>query len=91
MLTKINVQGIPTYFNKGDAVRIKWIIDGPVMIVEDIVFDSSSDKPKLLGILCFWFNRDMDIQERVFNSKDLIKLSKDVYEAEKEVKSIIDL
>lgn len=70
------------YFNPGDVVMLKQDIPNkPTMIVvkkETSLFkhDRSSDdkRPILKGIRCRWFTTSGELQENVFNTKDLIKL-----------------
>lgn len=70
------------YFNPGDVVVLKQDIPNkPVMIVvkkETSLFkhDRKLDdkRPVLKGIRCRWFTTSGELQENVFNTKDLIKL-----------------
>lgn len=70
------------YFNPGDVVRLKQNIPNkPTMIVvrkETSLFkhDRKIDdkRPILKGIRCRWFTSTGELQESVFNTKDLIKL-----------------
>lgn len=66
------------YFNPGDVVQIKQDIPNkPIMIVvrkETSLFkhDKKSDKKSILiGIRCRWFTSNKELQEAVFNTKDL--------------------
>lgn len=67
------------YFQPGDVVVIKQDIDyKPKMIVVKkktcILKDKENNASNLLGISCRWFNANLDLQEAIFNTKDLIKL-----------------
>lgn len=70
------------YFNPGDVVVLKQDIPNkPVMIVvkkgtslfkHDRKLDDK--RPVLKGIRCRWFTTSGELQENVFNTKDLIKV-----------------
>lgn len=70
------------YFNPGDIVQLKQEIPNkPTMIVvkkETSLFkhDRKEDdkRPVLKGIRCRWFTTTGELQENVFNTKDLVKL-----------------
>lgn len=71
------------YFNPGDVIQLKQDIPNkPTMIVvkkETSLFKHDSkrleDKRSILkGIRCRWFTSTGELQENVFNTKDLIKL-----------------
>lgn len=71
------------YFNPGDVVQLKQNIPNkPTMIVvkkETSLFKHDSvrvedKRPILKGIRCRWFTSTGELQENVFNTKDLIKL-----------------
>lgn len=71
------------YFNPGDLVQLRQDIPNkPVMIVvkkETFLFKHDSKRledkrPVLKGIRCRWFTSTGELQENVFNTKDLIKL-----------------
>ena len=70
------------YFNPGDVVQLKQDIPNkPIMIVvkkETSLFkhDRKADdkRPILKGIRCRWFTTSGELQENVFNTKDLIKV-----------------
>lgn len=70
------------YFNPGDIVQLKQDIPNkPIMIVvkkETFLFKHNriedDKKPILKGIRCRWFTSTGELQENVFNTKDLIKL-----------------
>ena len=66
------------YFNPGDVVQLKQNIPNkPTMIVvkkETSIFKHDKDKinkPILIGIRCRWFTSQGELQEAVFNTKDL--------------------
>lgn len=71
------------YFNPGDIVQLKQDIPNkPIMIVvkkETSLFKHDSKRledkrPILKGIRCRWFTSTGELQESVWNTKDLIKL-----------------
>lgn len=69
------------YFNAGDIVQLRQDIPNkPTMIVvrkETSLFkhDKVEDKHAILkGIRCRWFTSTGELQESIFNTKDLIKL-----------------
>lgn len=71
------------YFNPGDVVQLKQNIPNkPIMVVvkkETSLFKHDSKKledkrPILKGIRCRWFTSTGELQESVWNTKDLIKL-----------------
>ena len=71
------------YFNAGDIVQLKQNIPNkPTMIVvkkETSLFKHDSKRledkrPILKGIRCRWFTSTGELQESVWNTKDLIKL-----------------
>lgn len=69
------------YFNAGDVVQLRQDIPNkPTMIVvrkETSLFkhDKVDDKHTILkGIRCRWFTSTGELQESIFNTKDLIKL-----------------
>lgn len=67
------------YFNAGDVVQLKQDIPNkPIMVVvrkETSLFRNKEDRRSILkGIRCRWFTTTGELQENVFNTKDLIKL-----------------
>lgn len=68
------------YFLPGQRVKLKQQIENsPTMIVVSKVsnvFKHQSDQKSnaLKGIKCMWFNTLMELQEAIFNTKDLIKI-----------------
>lgn len=64
------------FFLPGDIVTLKQDIpNAPTMLVvrkETSMFKKEGDV--LRGIRCRWFTKDGNIQEAVFNTKDLIKI-----------------
>lgn len=66
------------YFQPGDLVTIRQDLPNkPVMIVvkkETLTFrpTDGSREDFLKGIRCFWFTEIGELQEHVFNTKDLI-------------------
>lgn len=68
-----------TYFLPGELVTLKQDIPNkPTMLVvkkETLIFKHSDTKePILRGIKCRWFTDTKQLQEAVFNTKDLIKI-----------------
>lgn len=64
------------YFNAGDVVTLKQDIPNkPIMVVvkkASYIFKHDTDKKSALkGIKCMWFTKDGQIQEYIFNTKDL--------------------
>lgn len=70
------------YFLPGDLVTLKQDIPNkPVMLVvkkETLTFrpnkDSEEKEDFFKGIRCRWFTTTQELQESIFNTKDLIKL-----------------
>jgi uncharacterized protein YodC (DUF2158 family) len=69
------------YFAPGDLVKVRHEIDYvPVMFVVEKCSRNIRNKETneietaFLGIKCRWFNANGDLQEAVFNTKDLIKI-----------------
>ena len=80
---EINYDEDKIYFNAGDVVQLKQDIPNkPTMIVvkkETSLFKHDSKRledkrPVLKGIRCRWFTSTGELQESVWNTKDLIKL-----------------
>lgn len=80
---EINYDEDKIYFNAGDVVQLKQDIPNkPTMIVvkkETSLFKHDSKRledkrPILKGIRCRWFTSTGELQESVWNTKDLIKL-----------------
>lgn len=70
------------YFNPGQIVMLKQNIPNkPKMIVvkkETSVFKHdhlNEKKPILIGIRCRWFTTNGELQEAIFNTKDLMKIN----------------
>jgi hypothetical protein len=66
-------------FEKGELVTFKRDLPNkPVMIVREIVKMTFRDEiedakmPMLVGIRCLWFTTNMQMQEAMFNTKDLM-------------------
>ena len=79
-----NLEEDKVYFNAGDVVQLKQDIPNkPTMIVvkkETSLFKHDSKRledkrPILKGIRCRWFTSTGELQESVFNTKDLQKIS----------------
>lgn len=71
------------YFQPGDIVTLKQDIPNkPIMIVvkkETSTIRIAKDAPReeqFKGIKCRWFSTENMLQEGVFNTKDLIRVSK---------------
>ena len=78
-----NLEEDKIYFNAGDVVQLKQNIPNkPTMIVvkkETSLFKHDSKRledkrPILKGIRCRWFTSTGELQESVFNTKDLEKV-----------------
>ena len=79
-----NLEEDKVYFNAGDVVQLKQDIPNkPTMIVvkkETSLFKHDSKRledkrPILKGIRCRWFTSTGELQENVFNTKDLRKIN----------------
>lgn len=65
------------YFMPGDIVTVKQDIPNkPLMIVvgKATSFFKDKDKDYFKGIKCRWFTVHGELQEAVFNTKDLLKV-----------------
>lgn len=66
------------FFVPGDKVKVNKLSNSPEMYVvrkKEITFKDGEEKNKTLqGMICRWFTTDGQLQEAVFNTKDLIKL-----------------
>lgn len=79
---EVNYDEDKVYFNAGDVVQLKQNIPNkPIMIVvkkETLLFKHNrkidDKKPLLRGIRCRWFTSTGELQESIFNTKDLIKV-----------------
>lgn len=62
------------FFTPGDVVELRQDIPmKPQMIVESVDKSTFKEgKSVLFGVTCFWFSTDLEIQEKRFNTKDLI-------------------
>ena len=78
-----NLEEDKVYFNAGDVVQLKQDIPNkPIMIVvkkETSLFKHDSKRledkrPILKGMRCRWFTSTGELQESIFNTKDLQKL-----------------
>lgn len=67
-----------TMFFPGDLVTLKQELPNkPAMIVvrkESTIFRDENKNNNLKGIRCRWFTTNNELQEAVWNTKDLIKL-----------------
>lgn len=67
-----------TLFFPGDLVSLRQDLPNkPVMIVvrkESTIFRDETKTNSLKGIRCRWFTTSNELQEAVWNTKDLIKL-----------------
>lgn len=79
-----NLEEDKVYFNAGDVVQLKQDIPNkPTMIVvkkETSLFKHDSKRledkrPILKGIRCRWFTSTGELQESVWNTKDLKKIN----------------
>lgn len=68
-----------TIFLPGDLVTIRQELPNkPIMMVvrkESTIFRDESKTNSLKGIRCRWFTISNELQEAVWNTKDLIKLN----------------
>lgn len=72
------------YFNPGDVVELKQDIPNkPIMLVvkkETSLFKhdrrAEDKRPVLKGIRCRWFTSTGELQEAIFNTKDIKHISK---------------
>ncbi len=73
------------FFTPGDVVTLKQDLPNkPIMLVKTVDKTSFRDsdssfkdnKPILFGITCLWFTATQEIQEKRFNTKDLIHVGK---------------
>ena len=68
------------FYAPGDLVKVRHDIDYvPTMFVTEKVSRNIRNKDgemeqMFLGIKCRWFNANGDLQEAVFNTKDLMKV-----------------
>lgn len=76
MTTEIN----KIFFNPGDVVTIRHEIENkPTMVVREKIVRSIVNKygekeAIFVGIKCFWFDENKDLQEGTFSTKDLIHI-----------------
>jgi len=65
------------YFAPGDVVVLKQELDNkPVMVVKTVdKMADASEKPRLVGITCQWFNTSKELQTARFSTKDLVKVN----------------
>ena len=65
-----------TYFMAGDIVTLRQDIPNkPIMIVvkkETTIFKKDDKDNNLKGIRCMWFTTSGELQEHIYNTKDLI-------------------
>lgn len=62
-----------TYFTPGQVVTLKQSIPNtPIMMVVRKEVSFLKKLPTLLGIRCRWFTSTGELQEAVFNTKDLV-------------------
>ena len=68
-----------TMFFPGDLVTLRQELSNkPVMIVvrkESTIFRDDNKANSLRGIRCRWFTTTHELQEAVWNTKDLIKIN----------------
>ena len=75
----INVNSDYIYFNPGDVVMIKHPIDNkPKMLVlekvtKTLISKDSGEKNNIFcGIKCMWFDKNQELHNAIFSTKDLI-------------------
>lgn len=81
-----------TFFKPGDIVTLKHVqLNAPIMYVVEKVTKTFKHNDELnnvfKGIKCRWFNTNMDLQEAVFSTKDLIHFDGKLTELEKNFRS----
>jgi len=66
------------FFSPGDTVEIRQAVSNkPIMIVKSVDrLSTVHEKPKLLGITCFWFDAEQKLQSARFSTKDLVHIQK---------------
>lgn len=66
------------FYKAGDLVTLRQELPNkPVMIVvrkEANIYKNQDGEPSFKGMRCRWFTTSGELQESVFNTKDLIKL-----------------
>lgn len=66
------------FFTAGDVVTLRQDVPNkPIMFVhtiDKVTVKGTENKPVLLGITCRWFTTQHEIQEKRFNTKDLIRV-----------------
>lgn len=64
------------YFMPGDLVTIKQDLPNkPIMlVVKKETYIYKKEEQNLKGIRCRWFTKNGELQEEIFNTKDLIKV-----------------
>lgn len=77
-----------TFFKPGDIVTLKHTqLHSPIMYVVEKVTKTFKHNDELSnvfkGIKCRWFDLNMDLQEAIFSTKDLIHFEGDVPEVGK--------
>ncbi len=64
------------FYNPGELVKVKQLNNSPVMyVVEKVSRSYMNDQKKeniFIGIKCRWFDVNMQLQEAIFSTKDLI-------------------
>jgi NMD protein affecting ribosome stability and mRNA decay len=78
-------KGAYAYYCPGDLVKVRHDIDFvPTMFVVDKINrniknrDTGELEPVFVGIKCRWFDSHGDLQEAIFNTKDLLKIEQNV-------------
>jgi len=63
------------FFHTGEIVKAKRLRNAPEMMVSKVhkVNNDKMDNSRLLGITCVWFMDTGEIQEHMFNTKDIEK------------------
>ena len=76
-MNKMN-NGEKCFFAPGDKVQCNKLDNSPTMYVlrkKELTFkDGEAHTKTLQGFVCRWFTNDGQIQEGIFNSKDLQKI-----------------
>lgn len=71
---------VKIYFAPGDIVTVKHNLPfKPVMLVKEKVTTliKKTEGTHFQGMKCIWFNTSLELQESIFNTKDLIHYEAD--------------
>lgn len=65
------------FFTPGDVVKIKHLKLSPEMCVKHVNkthLKDEENRTMMLGITCFWFTTEGLYQEKMFSTKDLVRV-----------------